>query len=287
MKKYHRMPEIKPSFLYEQEHLVLLETNRFGPEEHLSYLFHNPVDTLEIHDCKDVLTVFEKIEEYSKKYFLAGYFSYELGYCLEDKLKPGEASSTPLLWLGVFDRAIVFDHAENSFTGPHEDIFSEPPQTPSTYHVTDLRLDISRDDYAGKIDMIRRYIEAGDIYQANFTAKYLFGFDGCYYAFYRDLKKKQEVPYNAFIKTGDSYVLSISPELFLRKTGRRVITRPMKGTMGRGKTLEADQRQAKILGADIKNRSENLMIVDLERNDLGRISATGSVEVTDLFTVEK
>jgi para-aminobenzoate synthetase/4-amino-4-deoxychorismate lyase len=191
------------------------------------------------------------------------------------------------MWLGVFDRAIVFDHEENSFNDPHEEIFSDTPQIPSTYSVTDLRLDISRNDYADRIDRIRRYIEAGDIYQANFTAKYLFGFDGCYYSFYRDLKKKQEVPYNAFLKTGDSYVLSISPELFLRKTGRKVMTRPMKGTMGRGKTLKQDQRQAEILGADIKNRSENLMIVDLERNDLGRISDTGTVEVTDLFTVEK
>lgn len=281
------MPEIEPSFLYAQDHLVLLETNRFDGENRRSYLFYGPVDVLEANGCADVPGLFEAIERYSKDHYLAGYFSYELGYCLEDRLRFEGTSPTPLARLGVFENVVVFDHIENSFEGPHEGIFASSPLEPSPYGVSDLGLDISREDYVEKIERIRRYIEAGDIYQANFTAKYRFGFDGCYYTFYRDLKKKQEVPYNAFIKSGESYVLSISPELFLRKSGQSIFTRPMKGTMGRGRTLSEDKRRAAILGADIKNRAENVMIVDLERNDLGRISGTGSVAVTDLFTVEK
>jgi para-aminobenzoate synthetase/4-amino-4-deoxychorismate lyase len=189
--------------------------------------------------------------------------------------------------MGVFKDAVVFDHADGSMRGPHEDVFKAEPPELAPYWLKDVELDISREEYVEKIERIRRYIEAGDIYQANFTTKYRFGFDGCYYSFYRDLKRKQEVPYNAFIKSGESYVLSISPELFLRKEGRRVTTRPMKGTMLRGLTLEEDKRHAEHLGSDEKNRAENLMIVDLERNDLGRISRDGSVRVEELFTVEK
>jgi para-aminobenzoate synthetase/4-amino-4-deoxychorismate lyase len=288
MPLYHRMPEIKPFFLYDQEFLVLLETNRFDEGNLKSYFFHGPVEVLEARDCTDIPKVFDSIERYSKDHYIAGYLSYELGYCLEDRLRRlNGVANAPLLQMGVFKDAIIFDHMKNSFGGAHEGIFKSAPPEPAPYRVKDLRLDISRQDYVEKIERIRRYIEAGDIYQANFTLKYRFGFDGCYYSFYRDLKKKQEVPYNAFMKLGDSYVLSISPELFLRKEGSRVTTRPMKGTMPRGKTLNEDHSQADHLGADIKNRAENVMIVDLERNDLGRISKTGSVMVNELFTVEK
>ncbi len=281
------MPEIEPWFLYAQDALVLLETNRFSGENRKSYVFHGPEEVLRADTCEEVPAVFEAMERLSKDRYLAGYFSYELGYCLEDRLRRDVLCGVPLVWLGVFDRALVFDHAENSFEGDTGGIFSAGPAEKSPYSIRNLRLDISREDYVRKVDRIRRYIEAGDIYQANFTTKYRFDFEGCYLSFYRDLKQKQEVPYSAFIKAGESYVLSISPELFLRKTGRRVSTRPMKGTMGRGLTLRDDRRRAAALKDDIKNRAENLMIVDLERNDLGRISDTGSVRVEDLFTVEK
>ncbi len=281
------MPELEPWFIYGQDHLVLLETNRFDDENRRSYLFYEPVDILEARTCGDVGGLLEAIGKYSKDHYIAGYLSYELGYCLEDRLCAEGRAQGPLAWLGVFERAVVFDHATGLLSSDNGGAFATAPPEPSPYSVSGLRLDISREDYVKKVERIRRYIEAGDIYQANFTAKYRFDFDGCYYTFYRDLKKMQEVPYNAFIKSGESYVLSISPEMFLRKKGRKVATRPMKGTMGRGKTSHEDREHALLLEADIKNRAENVMIVDLERNDLGRISSSGSVAVTDLFRVEK
>jgi para-aminobenzoate synthetase/4-amino-4-deoxychorismate lyase len=222
------MQEMKPSFLYARDFLVLLETNRFGGENRRSYLFHDPVEVLEAHACDDVPKVFDAIEKYAKDNYIAGYLKYELGYCLEDRLRRlVQDAGAPLLRLGVFKQAVIFNHEDGSIEGPHENIFKSGAPELAPYWVSDLRLDIGRDEYVEKIERIRRYIEAGDIYQANFTSRYRFGFDGCYYSFYRDLKRKQEVPYNAFIKSGDSYVLSISPELFLRKEGRRVTTRPM------------------------------------------------------------
>jgi para-aminobenzoate synthetase/4-amino-4-deoxychorismate lyase len=279
------MPEVEPWFLYSQEHLVLLETNKFSGENRRSYLFHGPLEVLRADSCEEVPLVFEALERRSKDHYVAGYFSYELGYCLEDRLRGHAPGGAPLVWLGVFDRAVVFDHASGSFEGDTGGLFCAGHRSP--YYIRDLRLDISREDYVRRVERIRRYIEAGDIYQANFTTKYRFEFDGCYLSFYQDLKRKQEVPYSAFIKSGESYVLSVSPELFLRRTGGRISTRPMKGTMARGMTLGEDRRRAAALREDAKNRAENLMIVDLERNDLGRISRAGSVRVADLFTVEK
>jgi len=282
------MPELDRAFLDARDFVVLLETNRFGGENRRSYIFHDPVEVLNARTCDDVPTVFEAMERYSRDHYIAGYLAYELGYCLEDRLRGlvGDNGS-PLLQLGVFRDAVIFNHEDGSTEGPHEGVFAQERPEPMPYRLTDLRLDIERDDYVDKIERIRRYIEAGDIYQANFTSKYRFGFEGSCWSFYRDLKLKQEVPYNAFIKSGESYVLSISPELFLRKEGRRVTTRPMKGTMPRGLTTSDDREHARHLGGDIKNRAENLMIVDLERNDLGRISKPGSVRVDELFTVEK
>ncbi len=287
MKKYHRMPEVEPSFLYGQENAVLLETNRFGPRDHLSYIFVNPVDVLVAEAPGDVPGVLAALERYAAGHWLAGYFAYELGYCFEERLSCGGKTELPLIWLGVFEKAAVFDHRTGEFGGAEGIPFVRGPARPEPFGLTDVGLQISRADYERRIERIKRYIEAGDIYQANFTTKYRFGFEGCAYSLYRELKLKQEVAYNAFIKMGRSYVLSISPELFIRKEGRAVTTRPMKGTAGRGRTLEEDGAQADFLRGDPKNRSENLMIVDLLRNDLGRICRTGSVRVEELFTVER
>ena len=152
-------------------------------------------------------------------------------------------------------------------------------------------LSLTRDDYIAKIEKVRDYIAAGDVYQINFTMKYNFSFSGDPVAFYRDLRRKQPVSYGALIHSPANAdpgfdLLSLSPELFFRREGKQVWTRPMKGTAARGLDSAGDAGQADWLRNDEKSRAENLMIVDLLRNDIGRIAETGSVEVTDLFTVE-
>ena len=127
---------------------------------------------------------------------------------------------------------------------------------------------------------------SGDIYQLNLTFKARFNLSGSPLTFFLDLRQKQRVAYGGIIDTGKVTVLSASPELFIEQEGRIVSTRPMKGTAPRAGTIEADAEARRQLATDVKQRAENLMIVDLMRNDIGRIAEIGSVSVTDLFTVE-
>jgi para-aminobenzoate synthetase/4-amino-4-deoxychorismate lyase len=140
--------------------------------------------------------------------------------------------------------------------------------------------------YEERFAAVREKIRAGDIYQLNLTFKARFRLEGSPLTFYRDLRQRQRVAYGGIVDTGAVTVLSASPELFIEQEGRLVSTRPMKGTSPRAGTPEADAQVRAVLASDVKQRAENLMIVDLMRNDLGRIAEIGSVGVTDLFTVE-
>jgi para-aminobenzoate synthetase/4-amino-4-deoxychorismate lyase len=137
------------------------------------------------------------------------------------------------------------------------------------------------------VALIKKLIESGDTYQVNLAFKNKFEFSGAPFGFYLDLKKRQPVAYSAMIKLGRFWVLSFSPELFFKIDGREITVKPMKGTIKRGKTLKEDELFKNILKICPKNRSENLMIVDMLRNDLGRISEYGSVRAEKLFETEK
>jgi para-aminobenzoate synthetase / 4-amino-4-deoxychorismate lyase len=211
----------------------------------------------------------------------AGFFSYELGYCLEPKLAgllPTHRRQ-PLFWIGLF-------HAPRRLDDKGTRAWLEANGAEGSASFSDLRLSWTREDYAGAFAGVQDYIAAGDVYQINLTLKYLFAFSGDPVALYAALRRKQRVEYGALIGAADFHVLSLSPELFFRREGKHMSTRPMKGTAPRGRTPREDARLRTWLAMDEKQRAENLMIVDLLRNDLGRIAKIGSVEVTDLFTVE-
>lgn len=140
--------------------------------------------------------------------------------------------------------------------------------------------------YLKRFDEVQKNIRSGDIYQLNLTFKAKFNLEGSPLALYRDLRLKQRVAYAGIVDTGDITILSASPELFIDQHDRMIETRPMKGTAPRAGTPEGESEMRHTLSTDIKSRAENLMIVDLMRNDLGRIADLGSVNVTDLFTVE-
>lgn len=212
--------------------------------------------------------------------YLAGFLSYELGYALEDRLAAlmPEERNVPLLWFGVFDDA-------TRLTGGEITDFLTSASS-GTYDISAPALTLNEADYAKRFERVKRYISAGDIYQLNLTLKGSFSFSGDPYALYADLRRKQPVSYASFIDTGEMQIISASPELFLSLERDRIATRPMKGTAPRALTLEADRETSQWLSDDLKSRAENLMIVDLMRNDIGRVSETGSVRVSDLFTVE-
>jgi para-aminobenzoate synthetase/4-amino-4-deoxychorismate lyase len=211
----------------------------------------------------------------------AGFFAYELGYCLEPKLKdllPG-SRRVPLLWIGLF-------HAPRPLDDEGTRAWLDANGSAERAKISDLRLSWTREQYADALATVKDYVAAGDVYQVNLTMKYRFGFEGDAVALYAALRRKQRVAHGALIATPDLNVLSMSPELFFRREGKHMSARPMKGTAPRGRTPGEDARLRTWLAMDEKQRAENLMIVDLLRNDLGRVAKIGSVQVTDLFAVE-
>ncbi|OAJ51653.1 aminodeoxychorismate synthase, component I [Paraburkholderia ginsengiterrae] len=158
---------------------------------------------------------------------------------------------------------------------------------PSVAGTSNVRASVDPVQFEAAIDAIHAALRAGDSYQVNYT--YRLGFDvfGSPTALYRRLRARQPVPYGALIALPDGgWVLSCSPELFIEKQGESLRARPMKGTAPRFDDPPADRRSAEFLGNDPKNRAENVMIVDLLRNDLSRVAQTGSVKVPALFSVE-
>ncbi|MFZ2019292.1 MAG: aminodeoxychorismate synthase component I [Methyloceanibacter sp.] len=212
---------------------------------------------------------------------VAGFFSYELGYYLEPKLRdllPADRR-VPLFWIGLFRTPAPLDDASTR-------AWLDANGGTERAKISDLTLSWTREQYTSAFDKVEDYIAAGDVYQINLTLKYRFAFEGNPVALYAALRRKQRVAYGALISAPDFSVLSLSPELFFRRAGKHMSTRPMKGTAPRGRTPREDARLKTWLAMDEKQRAENLMIVDLLRNDLGRVAKIGSVEVTDLFTVE-
>ena len=141
--------------------------------------------------------------------------------------------------------------------------------------------------YAARIDTVRRLIEAGKLYQLNYTQPLDVRADGSPAALYRRIASRHPVAHAAYIEDGARAILSFSPELFVARQGSRLVTRPMKGTAPRHADPAEDERLGRELLASSKNRAENLMIVDLLRNDLGRLAEPGSVRVDALFTLER
>lgn len=256
---------------------VLLHDN-LGPDG-ASLLFTQPRDVLVAHNADEARSALSHLAGAAgRNLWAAGYLAYEAGFLFEERLEKflPARSETPLLWFGLYDAPRPLSRAETdaSLTGAAEGSIAE--LTPS--------LDLPA--YEQAFARVKTLIEAGDTYQVNLTMKALFRLEGDPLGLYRRLAQSQKTAYGAYIHAGDHHVLSRSPELFVSGTGKELRARPMKGTLGRGRTRAEDEAGRLALARDEKNRAENLMIVDLLRNDLGRIAETGSVEVTDLFTVE-
>ncbi len=196
---------------------------------------------------------------------VAGWLGYELGYALEPRL--GGRIFGPLLRLGVFDAPMP-----------------DAPAVRSQAYAGPLRPEWDEAAYAARFAAVKDYIAAGDIYQANLSFRARFAFAGEPLALYEHLRAASGATHCGYMDDGERQILSLSPELFFDLDPQGHLTaRPMKGTVARGND-ERGERNA--LAASPKNRAENLMIVDLIRNDLSRIARQGSVEVSDLFKVE-
>ena len=203
---------------------------------------------------------------------VVGYVAYEAAPAFDPALVVRASGEMPLVWFGMYDSA------------PTQETLVASDSTPA-----DLQWagQTTRRQYDADIASIHAAIAAGETYQVNYTLRLRAAFAGDGAALFGQLWRAQSAPYAALLDMGRFQVLSLSPELFFHRRGGTITTRPMKGTARRGRWPEEDQEQATGLRASEKNQAENLMIVDLLRNDIGRIAQIGSVRVTELFRVER
>jgi para-aminobenzoate synthetase/4-amino-4-deoxychorismate lyase len=296
MNRRHPLPMHVYELVEQTPGAVLLESASASGPVSVSRLFLDPVEILTASDARGLDALFERTEAaVDRGRFAAGYFTYECGACFEPKARSRPAGlAQSLAWFGIYDRCHAFDHTEGAFSDgePAELRDAVASIEPVSGKVVDVRMDIGEDDYTSRIFAIHEFIRAGDVYQLNFTFPLRFNVEGSAAGLYAALRERQPVDHGAFLHCDTGHrILSLSPELFFCIDGsadsRRILTRPMKGTAPRGRTTEEDRAMAEWLRNDPKNRSENVMIVDLLRNDLGRLCEFGSVRVDELFSVER
>jgi para-aminobenzoate synthetase / 4-amino-4-deoxychorismate lyase len=289
MTQYTPLPETVPALVGATPGSVLLETSRFDAENYRSYLFLDPLRVLTAQTPDELPTLFAQIESaLAAGCFIAGFLSYECGYALQG-IAGDSPRDLPLGCFGVYREPSVFDHNTGSFGGPP---LPTLPQTVSTqqspaFSEDEIALSLTPGDYRRKIEQIKEQIAAGATYQVNFTDRIHMRSSRSPVDLYRALSRRQPVAYGALVNLAGRSILSFSPELFFRVRDRQIATRPMKGTWPRGLDAAEDALAALALHHDEKNRSEHIMIVDLLRNDLGRICSTGSIRVDGLFSVER
>ena len=201
----------------------------------------------------------------------AGYLAYEAAAAYGLSVHPPEPDGPPLLWFGLFRR--------------REEV--EPPAPGGDYRFGAWQPALDFPAYAAALDRIKAAIARGDTYQANFTFPLRADFAGEPLTLFAALSAAQRADYGAYLDLGRFVICSASPELFFRRDGARIESRPMKGTAHRGLTTADDRAQIDWLRHSEKNRAENVMIVDMIRNDLGRVARVGSVAVPELFAVER
>ncbi|MBN7784195.1 aminodeoxychorismate synthase component I [Ponticoccus gilvus] len=237
--------------------------------------FAAPAEVIRADHADDVPDALDRMERArASGKWCAGYVSYEAGYALEPALQHHmpDGRRVPLVLMGVFDAPE---------TGPVRTRGQEAPA------LTDFRPGWSFDDYAPRFQQVHQHLRAGDCYQANLTFPVTARWLGDPAALFDAMTQRQPVRYAALVELGGPVILSRSPELFFEvgKDGW-IETHPMKGTIKRGATPEEDAALAECLRNDEKNQAENLMIVDLLRNDISRICELGSLSVPELFSIE-
>jgi para-aminobenzoate synthetase/4-amino-4-deoxychorismate lyase len=253
--------------------LVLLESSSTGGFPR-SYCFAGLKAVIRAETPEEVAPALAMVEEaVASGCHAAGYVAYEAAAGLNPDLPHSRKGALPLVWFGIF--------AERLDQGA-----APPDDDPGECRVSPPCLAIDRAAYLAAVAGIREAIARGETYQVNFTARQRFRIDGDPFVLYRRMCRNQQAPFCAWLDIGTHRVLSASPELFFALDKDLLTMKPMKGTAARLADGEDDRRQREGLAASAKERAENLMIVDLVRNDLSRIAETGSVAVPSLFDVE-
>jgi para-aminobenzoate synthetase/4-amino-4-deoxychorismate lyase len=240
------------------------------------YSFSAQVGKVSAMTLEEVVPALQLLEErVGAGLHAAGFLSYEAATALNGDLTTCVPGKFPLLWFGLFEKRSSAPFPSAPF-----------PSASEPFETSNWEPSLDAGQFAGAVASIRELIAAGDCYQVNFTMRQSFSFSGCPRSFFNELSRCQPTPYSSYLETGSYRILSASPELFFSLADGVLTTRPMKGTAARGRWFEEDEAQKRRLKESPKELAENLMIVDLLRNDMGMVSEIGSVQVTSLFDVE-
>jgi para-aminobenzoate synthetase/4-amino-4-deoxychorismate lyase len=236
--------------------------------------FSSPLQIVTAKTLDEIIPALERVERAvnDDRRHAAGFISYEASSAFDPALQTHEPGQFPLLWFGIY---------------PPPDKFELPAPDYHAFSVDNLIPSVSQSEYQTAISRIKQHIHAGNTYQVNYTIRLRAGFSGDPWHLFLALVRAQDPGYSAWVDTGRYAICSASPELFFRLERNRLRGKPMKGTAKRGRTLEEDEALSQWLHASEKNRAENLMIVDMIRNDLGRVAEINSVSVPRLFEVER
>ncbi|MEQ1640103.1 MAG: chorismate-binding protein, partial [Novosphingobium sp.] len=265
------------------EPFILLDDARPGGAI-AARLYRAPVEVVVARRADQVPAALERVDALRNQGFeLAGYIAYEAGLALEKRLEPladrRSGAMGPLVWFGAFSGYETIAAADVP------DWLSAQAQ-PGIAQIGPVEPQLSPGGYAAAFAAVQEAIAAGDIYQANLTFQLAGSFRGDPLAIYAALRPAAAAGYGGLVFDGSHWLLSCSPELFFAEKDRAALAKPMKGTRPRGRDSVEDARLAAELAASAKDRAENLMIVDLLRNDLSRVAEAGSVRVEKLFAVE-
>ncbi len=262
---------------------VLLQHGRFWRK------FHQPVRVVTAVSPQEVLPALVELETAvrAENLYAAGFICYEAAAAFNLAVhEPVEG--LPLLWFGLFER---FEEIGEPVLSPPKDwrsgISESISNLQSPIPIGNWQPAINRDGYNAAIQQIKEHIAAGDTYQVNYTFPQCASFAGEPLAYFAELVAAQQAEYAAYLDIGRFAICSASPELFFGLDGSRLYSKPMKGTAVRGLTLAQDNANIAWLAQSEKNRAENVMIVDMIRNDMGRVAQVGSVTVPKLFEVER
>ena len=233
---------------------------------------HQIISAASIDDVHAALQEIEKLVE-GNNWYAAGFVTYEAAPAFDSALHVQSAGDFPLLWFGLYSE-------------PHTLQTSEVLRDLGGHIELNWQAGISRKSYNTAIEKVKEAIAQGNTYQVNYTMRLNSDFSDREWDFFLNLAQTQN-KYAAYIDTGRHVICSASPELFFKLDGIKIYSHPMKGTAKRGRTTIEDKQQAEWLHNSVKNRAENVMIVDMIRNDLGRVAEIGSVQVPELFSIEK
>jgi len=246
------------------------------PETDRWLRFRRPVEVVSAQTIDGVVPVLDRIDKAVEKLGLVavGFVAFEAAPAFDPALRVHPpVHGMPLLSFGLFEK-------------PAEE--GEPPfDDLDSFSVGEWSASQSEEDYRRSVGRVREHIAMGDTYQVNYTFRLRAPFEGDPRALFLDLVRAQPSSIAAYLEMGGRAVCSASPELFFRLDGESLVCRPMKGTARRGWDLESDRRFESGLEASSKDRAENAMIVDMVRNDLGRVARVGSVDVTSSFEIER